>query len=309
MKPYAIIILLLCLLFSVSDLNAQDLDGAAAPEDSLYKTLNTWIPTLGGQIAFSRASFDNWVGGGENATTLKIGVDGTAMRSNGTLRQLHRFQFANGKTKLGDIDTRKTEDIIRYGIEAAYDTHPIFKPFLAFNLLTQLEEGFDYAVDASAQDPISSFFAPAYLNELAGVAWEPLDWLQARIGVGAKQTFVNDESFRPRYGNGIDQSVRNEGGLDFSLIGEKALMENIILKSEFNLWQTLIGDGEKSPDMRWRNALGMVVNEYVTVNLEYELFYDADQKRESVPGSGNFDEEIGLQQRQGLSVGIGLSIF
>jgi len=236
-------------------------------------------------------------------------LDGSALRSNGTFRQVHNFQFANGRTKLGDLDTRKTDDIVRYGFEGALDTHPIYKPFVAVSAISQLYEGFDYEADELGENPISDFFSPAYITELVGVAWEPRNWIKARLGVGAKQTYVGDEGFRLRYGNALDQSMRNEGGLDLLLLGERALYDNIVYKTEFNVWQKLFGDSESSPDVRWRNALGMIVNKYVTVNLEYELFYDADQRLESTPGSGVFDEEVGLQQRQGLSIGVGLNIL
>jgi len=303
-----IITLALC-LFVTGGLQAQDFAGADAPADSLFTQLNTWIPSLAGNLAFSRASFDNWAGGGENSQGYRLSVDGSALRSNGTFRQIHNFQFANGRTKLGEQEARKTDDIIRYGFEGAYDTHPVYKPFFAINAISQLTEGFDYMVDELGENPISDFLSPAFLNEIVGVSWEPRNWVKARLGVGAKQTYVGDEAYRLRYGNGLDQTMRNEGGLDLLLLGERSLMENVIFKSEFNVWQKLFGDAESSPDVRWRNALGMIVNEYVQINLEHELFYDADQKLETNVGSGVFDKDLGLQQRQGLSIGIGLNIF
>jgi len=144
------------------------------------------------------------------------------------------------------------------------------------------------------QNLIAQFLAPAYLIEMAGVAYEPEAWLSMKFGLAGKQTIVTEESLRESYGVDLDKSLHNEAGLNLAAILQGEVATNVFLKSELGIFESF--SDASHPDFRLKNMLQMKVNEYLSANLELEFLYDRDA----------WD---GLQLRQTLGLGISTSIL
>jgi hypothetical protein len=270
-------------------------------QDAQPDSVGAWTKSAVGSAFLTQAQYDNWTGGGENATAFKAGLDVKAESSGSKIKQTHTFEFAFGQSKIGDVGFRKVDDLIHYALTLTYPFEGKYlRPvLLTIDARTQLASGFDYGADPEAGTLISKFFTPGYITATTGLEYNPGAWYKARFGVAVKQTIVGDAALRDPehpsfaltngYGNNPDQSMRLEAGFDFQALVEKPVWENVLLKSELNVFSSFSNFG--NPDVRWKNLLAFKINEYLNANFDFELFYDEDQSSD-------------LQLRQVLSLGL-----
>jgi hypothetical protein len=287
--------LVLAGLFTTTTALAQD---AEAPDST-----RAWTKAAVGGLSLTQSTYDNWTGGGENALAFKATADVKAEKATDRLTQIHSVQFAFGQTKTGDLDFRKVDDLIRYTLELMLQNDSKFKPTFALDARTQLADGFDYGIDPDGH-LISRFLSPAFVTETIGVTYEPESWIKARFGMAGRQIIVTEERLRDPsdpafaavngYGNDPDESLRFKTGMELALLGERQLVENVLLKSELGVFDSFTNVG--SPDVRWKNLLQFKINAYLNANLEAELLYDEDQSSD-------------IQWRQVLSLGLAVNIL
>ncbi len=301
----SVYLILFALLIVVPDLaQAQvpsQVSDALAGADTLAPG---WYRSAVAGLGLTQAAYDNWTGGGENTTAFKAQFDYGAMKKGAKTRQIHNVQFAFGQSKIGDVDYRKVDDLLRYSLELIYDRAGALKPIVVLDARTQIANGFDYGSDEVDGIKVSKFLAPGYFTETIGVAFEPAPWMRARAGIAGKQTVVTDADLRnPEdpsfaivngYGNDPDQRIRSEIGTEVVFLGERELVQNVFLKSELGVFNSFSDFG--NPDVRWKNLFTFAINQYMNATFELELFQDKDQSDD-------------LQVRQVLSLGLSYTLL
>ena len=254
-----------------------------------------WQTDLTAILAGSQASYDNWVEGGVNTLAFTASLNGDAMRYRNNWKTTHEMRLALGSLKQDSLEFRKADDLIQWQSAFEYFNDTNFAkwhPTGSFTLRTQFADGFNY--DTFPETKVSSFFAPATLTQTIGFTYQPQPWFTWLIGLGAKETIVGIERFRPLYGNALDESMRFEAGLNTTATFDKDIFQNVHLKSSLNLFDAF--NQLDKPDVRWENLLTMTVNNWLTVNFEYVTFYDLDISDK-------------VQEKQVLSTGVTFSLL
>ncbi len=264
----------------------------AQTEDSLAADPAAWTKSLVGNVSVTQAAYDNWTAGGNNTVAFKTALDGKVEKTADKIRQTHTGQFAFGKSRIQDQGVRKIDDLLRYHLEIAYDVVSLFKPVITLDARTQIDKGYDYSTTPNTV--IAQFLSPGYVVETIGVSYEPKPWAKFRLGAAAKQTIVEEESLRARYGLEEDASLNSEFGVALGALVEREVVKNVFLKSELDVFEA--ADNLSHPDVRLKNLVQMKVNQFLNVNLEVEFYYDNDASED-------------LQVRQTLGLGIGVTLL
>jgi hypothetical protein len=254
-------------------------------------------------LSITQSAYSNWKAGGDDSFAGKGGVDVNFQHFSEAFYQAHLFQVSFGQSWTDELGWRKIDDVLRYNYLIAYRTHEKWLPTFNLDFRTQLANGYNYDL-ADDGVKVSTFMAPGYLTETIGVAYEATDWLAALFGVAAKQTFVLDEQLRSPdepsftetngYGNGPDESVRNELGFNLSARAEGEIAKNVVGRSELSVFAAFDDFGH--PDVRWNNVIQLKVNDWLNTTIEGEIFYDNDQSSE-------------VQWRELLSVGVAFNLL
>ena len=270
------------------------------PSDTL-RAADGWRSSLVTQLAATQAAYSNWQEGGVNALSLSSKADGTFDRVVGRVLVRQEAAFAFAVLKQDTLELRKADDLVRYAVQADLLNDGVLYPSAKLTARSQLAAGFDYAPDPDeyptlavlAGEPlkVSSFAAPATLTQSLGVVYAPGGGFRARTGVGLKETVVAIERLRPVYGNAPDEAVRLQAGVDAELGLERALMENVLLKSRLTAFQAFNQVGDQAPDVLFENTLTLKVNDLLNVTLDAATLYDRDVTDE-------------IQLRESLAVGV-----
>jgi hypothetical protein len=281
----------LFLFFLSNPLHAQD---SVAIPDTLQGWKSTWIVNLNG----SQASYSNWSQGGVN----NIAVTG---RSNVTLAfKQGRFSYGvlldtrYGQTRIQDEGVRKIDDRLYFKNRFLYDLgdeDSDFKIFGNIRFRTQFDKGFNYGAGEDGADVlISTFMAPAYFSQEAGLAYVPTDNFSFEAGLGLQQTYIRDAELAPRYGLDEGDRFRSEAGLTLGSSYDAEIATNILFSTSVNTF-TSFDKPLRSTDVYFSNRFTARINSYMNTSLALDLVYDDD-----------FSNEI--QVAQVLSVGVSFTL-
>lgn len=163
------------------------------------------------------------------------------------------------------------------------------------NVRTQLVNGYDYSKDVRRR--ISGFFAPAYINFSPGVQYTSKNGsLSLHIGPNARWVVVTNSPYslnnqggiepdgtveRPLaslYGVDPQREVRFEAGPYFSGLFNKEIAKNVTWKTRLDISSDIIEEEPFLFDVYWTNTIGMKVNNWLSVNYNFDLYYDDDVK-------------------------------
>ena len=254
-------------------------------------------------LSVTQAAYSNWKAGGDDAFSGKGGLDVLFEHYSEKVYVANLFQLSYGRSWSDSDGWRKIDDVLRYNFLAAYRTAGYFKPTFSVDFRSQFADGIDYDLGENGVR-LSTFMAPGYLTETAGLGFIPSDWLTALFGLAAKQTFVLEESLRDPddpsfsetngYGNDPDQAVRSEVGLNLNVVAKGTIIENVIGRSELSVFSAF--DQMQYPDIRWNNVIQLKVNDWLNTTIEAEIFYDNDQSSD-------------IQWRQLLAVGVAFNLL
>lgn len=277
---------------------------AAQDEADTLRAADGWRSSLVAQFQGNQAAYSNWQEGGVNALAFTASSEGTFDRVVGRFLVSQNARLAFGLLRQDTLSFRKAVDIIRYGVTAETASSQAFRPFLGFSLRTQFANGFDYsatpekypslAVVPGEEARVSAFAAPLILTESVGIAYRPGGAFVARTGLALKETVVSIRELRPVYGNGLDQAVRVEAGVDLETIYEQEIMENVRLRSRLTAFQGFGAIGSQAPDVLFENGVVLKVNRLLNVSIDTSALYDRDisadlQLREVVALGVTFD--------------------
>ena len=243
----------------------------------------------------SQAAYRNWSQGGVNT------ISGTVSGVYRTFYQKERIKMSltlnlkYGQARLENQGVRKTDDQIIFNNRWNY----LFenKKFSAYGNLgfrTQFDKGFEYPDD----DPkvlVSDFLAPAYVSQTIGLSYSPQDKLDLLLGIGLKETIVNDTTLSVNYGLDPGEKFLLEAGYSTQITYSKEFMKNVIYNGELSTF-TNPSKHISSTDVEFRNELVGKINDKLQTNLQLVMYYDDDITTE-------------LQIKQVLSVGFSYKIL
>lgn len=280
--------------------------GARAQEADTLAAEDGWRTALVASLAGNQSAFSNWQEGGVDALAATAALDGSFDRVVGRILTTQTLRLVYGVLRQDTLDLRKAQDVARYEVTAELASEAPLRPAAGFSVRTQFAPGYDYSPEAGEYPSlpfvpgqelkVSDAFSPLVLNQTAGVAYRPGGGLVARLGLGLKETVVGIERLRPVHGNALDQPVRVEIGVDAEVVLERAVMENVTLRSRLATFQRFGQIADEAPDGLFENVLLLEVNDLLNVRVEAVALYDADVSRE-------------VQLREVLSVGVSVGLL
>ncbi|MFD1314856.1 DUF3078 domain-containing protein [Namhaeicola litoreus] len=262
-------------------------------------------------LAVSEAAFINWNAGGNNsiAGLAKLSM----VRKYQKLFTLwnNELFLSYGLNNTEERGLRKTEDRIQLNSTFGYRSDTISHWYYSakFNFKTQFTDGFNYP---NTDDPISRFFAPAYLFFGAGTEYnvkkEKLSVYMSPLTV--KSTFVFDDKLSAEGAFGVEPGERSrvEFGIFTEASWETEVMKNVTMNNRLGLYTDYLNDFGNI-DVDWAIDFKLSVNKWIKANLGGHLIYDNDIKiKEDTDGDGNL-ETLGprVQFKQVFNVGLSLN--
>ncbi len=262
-------------------------------------------------LAINEAAFANWSAGGENniAGLLRFSM----IRKFQKLYTLWNNEiFVNyGLNVTEDKGTRKTDDKVQINSTFGYRRDTISNWYYSakFSFNTQLTDGYKYP---DTDNPISRFFAPAYLYFGAGTEYN-LKKQQFSVYLSPltlKSTFVMDETLSNDGAFGVEpgHNARNEFGIFVESSWEKKLWKNVVMNNRLSLYTDYVNNFGNI-DVDWIFNLKLTVNKWINANIGTQLVYDDDIKyKEDTNGDGQL-ETLGarVQFKQALNIGVAFS--
>lgn len=243
--------------------------------------VNYWKTRTSVGININQSSFsDNWKGGGVNSLAIGGLVNYKAEYSKESYSYVSEVILQYGKVKNKSQLQKKTTDRIYWDNKAAVQLSKNWYFFGSVNFESQFDKGFSYPRDAQGQETenlLSKFMSPGYLTESIGFEYKPNKFFSTRIGTGtARQTFVLDTAlWRTNPNNfGVEKgkSFRNELAFQVVTSYEKEVIQNIMLKTRYNMF--IPYDNFGHIDHRLDVNIVAKVNKYINVSITGVGLYD-----------------------------------
>lgn len=258
-------------------------------------------------LAANESAFMNWNAGGNNSVAGLAKL--TVIRKYQKLFTLwnNEIFLTYGVNQNEEQGLRKTDDQILINSTFGYrkDTISNWYYTAKFNFKTQFTNGYKYP---DTQNPISKFFAPAYLYFGAGSEYNvKKEKLSVYLSpVTFKSTFVLDDKLSQDGAFGVDigKNSRTEFGFFTETSWEKQVMKNVTMTNRLGLYTDYLNDFG-NVDVDWILDFKLTVNKWIKANLGAHLIYDNDIKyKEDTNGDGTL-ETFGprVQLKQVFNIG------
>ncbi len=256
----------------------------------------------------SEAAFINWNAGGNNSISGLVKVN--LYRSYKKLYVLwdNEIFVRYGLNSQQDQELRKTDDKLQVNSTFGYrkDTLTNWYYSVKFNFNTQFTDGYSYP---NTSEPISRFFAPAYLFIGAGTFYDLKNksFSMYLSPFTLKSTIVLDETLSNQgvFGVPAGDTSRNEFGALIQSSWDTEVLKNIIMKTRLSLYSDYLNNFGNI-DVKLDLNFNMTINKYIKANIGAYLIYDDDIKfKEDTNGDGEL-ETLGarLQLKQLLGFGV-----
>jgi hypothetical protein len=234
-----------------------------------------WDNDLLAYLNLNQASFDNWSAGGENTMGWQTGLTGIFTDYSPRREWVNSLKMTYGMQKTGDREAVKSIDEIRLGSVYNYLANYHVDPYVAFKFESQFAKG--YAYSDSDKVEISNFMDPGYFTESFGIGRKFLGGIvRSRLGAAFKQTVT--DKFPMPYADDPEtekiEKVRSKVGAEWVTGVDWPISENLRYISLVDLFSDL--KASNAVDVRWDNLLAAKVASFVTVALDFRLFYDRD---------------------------------
>jgi len=287
---------LFCLVFPVS---AQVTEAEKKLKALETDTLVGW--KKGGIIGVNLAqtSLTNWAAGGQSSVAVNSLFSLFANYKSTENVWDNSLDIGYGLLQQGqNSGYMKTDDKIdllsKYGRKAFKD----FYYAALLNFKTQFSPGYNYPNDSVK---ISNFMAPAYLLGALGLNYQPNTNFNAFVApVTYKLTIVNDDALSAVGAFGVDsgKKTKSEFGGYARLIYSKAdfkgeFFKNISFTTKLDLFSNYLKDPQ-NVDLSWETQIAMKVNDFISVNFNTHLKYDADTKVDGGAARVQFKEILGV---------------
>ncbi len=234
-----------------------------------------WDNELLAYLNLNQASFDNWSAGGENTMGWQTGLTGIFTNYAPRREWVNTLRLAYGMQKAGDQEAIKSIDEMRLGSVYNYIANYHVDPYVAFRFESQFAKG--YAYSDSDKVEVSNFMDPGYFTESLGIGRTFLEKIiRSRMGLAFKQTVT--DKFPIPYADDPEtektEKVRNKVGLEWVTTVDWQISESLRYISLVDVFSDMKASNQI--DVRWDNLLAAKVASFVTVALDFRLFYDRD---------------------------------
>ena len=267
-----------------------------------------WITANSIGFDMNQIAFLNWSSGGENSISglLKIYLK----RDFEKLFTLWKNEISvrYGLNNMQDKGLIKTDDAIKINSTFGYRKTETSNWYYSskFNFSTQFTDGYKYP---NTDDPISRFFAPAYLHFGFGSQYNLVKKHFSMYFSPAtlKSTFVMDERLSNEGAFGVEKGKRSrhEFGAAVQSSWDVEVFKNVAMRNRLGLYTDYLNNFGNI-DVNWELSFKFKINNFFEASLGSQLVYDDDIKhKEDTNGDGNL-ETVGprVQFKQQLGIGV-----
>lgn len=255
----------------------------------------------------NQVSFVNWNSGGQNSVSGLFKVEFARIYEKIYTIWNNEVSARYGLNNQQNTGLIKTDDEIRLASSFGYRKDTLSNWYFSsqFNFRTQFTDGYKNPED---EDPISRFFAPAYLHlgvgsqynlkeELFSVYMSPLT---------LKSTYVFDEKLSNEGAFGVHpgERTRHELGILVRTKWEKEIFKNVAMVNDLELYTDYINNFGNI-DVEWILNFQFKINKLFQASFRSHLIYDDDIKIKETNEAGEI-ETLGarVQLKQQLGLGI-----
>ena len=255
----------------------------------------------------NQVAFVNWNAGGSNSISglLKVYFSRTYEKLY-TLwnNEISARYGLNEQENKGLI---KTDDEIRLASNFGYRKDTISNWYFSaqFNFRTQFTDGYQNPDD---EEPISKFFAPAYVFLGVGSQYNLKEDLFSLYLSPAtlKSTFVFDDDLSDDGAFGVipGENSRHELGFLMQVKWDKEIFKNVAMVNDLGLYTDYINDFGNF-DINWILSFQFKINKLFQASFRSHMIYDNDIKIKETNEDGEV-ETLGarIQFKQQLGIGI-----
>ena len=289
-------------VLSAVALYAQDAPAAPAAEEAApAKDTAKWKKGLITQVGFSQLSLTNWSAGGSGSISLNTYFDAYGNMEKGKLFWDNEAQLGYGFIRsFDDAYPKKSDDRIILDSKIGYKATQAWYYSAVFNFRSQMARGYDYK--KSWTDPVSQFFAPAYITLGIGIDFKPSKNFSLNIApLTGKTVFVTQEELRPLYGNAM--LCRFELGAQIKA-DAKVEVENFKLATSLTLFSDYLNKPQNIK-VNWDVNVDAKISRFFSVTLRTNLIYDDNIKSKDAVDkeTGAPIKVAGVQFKELFSVG------
>jgi hypothetical protein len=286
-----IVLVLLITIFTLS-VKAQD----SVKKDTAWKFGGLFALTI------SQTAFSDWAAGGEPSYSANGRLGLFANYEKGKTLWENNLDVAYGKSKQGDNDIRKTDDILEFNSKFGYKAGKKWYYSAVLNAKTQLDDGFDYS-DADSAILISEFMAPFYLNLALGLDYKPNKYTSVFISpLNLKTVYVSDSKYALRYSIDSNGHVKNDFGAIIKFKYQKEVIKNMNFLTKLDLFSKYNLETMADIDVNWEVLVTFKVFKVLSVNLNTLLIWDNDVRWDN--GAGENETVTRIQFKEIFGAGI-----
>lgn len=269
-------------------------------------------------LDFNQIAFVNWSAGGENSIAGLFKGEFGRKYIKGRLSWDNVLNVRYGVNKQSDRELRKSDDVLEFNSVFGYKSTAISDWYYVakLNFKSQFTDGYNYP---NTEDPVSRWFAPAYLFVGWGAEYvAPKTGMKFYISpVTYKATFVNDQRLADQgafgvvkaekddLGNILRKGKRYKAEIGFLLSNEwkKEIFKNIFIEHKLTFYSDYV-DHFGNIDVSWEFKLDLKVNNYVRANIGAYMIYDDNVKNKVERDGVQVLEGPKVQFKQTLGVGL-----
>ena len=258
-------------------------------------------------LDLNQAFFVNWSAGGDNAIAGLFKFNFNRTYESKHLQWVNNVRVRYGLNQQEGRELRKTADELNLSSTLGYkkELYSNWYYSMRFNFSTQFTDGYKYP---DTENPISRFFAPAYLFFGAGAEYQ-LKYQHLKVYVSPltfKATFVHDKKLSEEGAFGVEPGKRSrvEFGTLIQATWDKELMENLAMSNSLGLYTDYFNNFGNI-DINWMLNFKFRINKFLEGNLGGQLYYDDDVKYKEVDEDGVIQTYgARVQFKQHLSIGV-----
>lgn len=233
-----------------------------------------WNADAVAAVKFTRMQYSNWAGDGSSSYTWLVTYDADIQGKWKIANWRNLIDLDLGRTWTEGLGERKSADKIFWESMLDFNMTEVLKPYIGFRYETQFLPGYDYSSDEGGVQ-VSCFMDPAYLTQVAGLAYIPNEYFSQRLG------FANRITVSHGYGYADDDpdddefvEVKDEPGLESITEFKYGLSDIVSFKSR--LWAFVNFEGVDEIDGKWENLLTVGISPLIELQVGFDMVYDKD---------------------------------
>ncbi len=291
MKKLALILSAAVLSLSVQAQDAQSAAAQAAKaisEAPVEKTPEAkpifWKKSAKFDLGFNQTGLWNWAEGGYKTISFFGGLDAKADYKKDLTNWNNRIQLQYGFLWSEDKSSvlQKSSDRLYIESKFAYNTikNSNWSYTASLDFRTQLTKGFNRYDTTGGVDPLSNFFAPAYLNLALGMQWKPNNWFDLNLApITGGIVFCADPDFRSNYGmplddNGNYMSALFQFGAQLKANARFVFNDVISYETQLVVFTDYLNHPFTWNRINWDNKVSWKLSKLLNLGLSTWLVYD-----------------------------------